>query len=93
MGVRMDWVEGLNRWATELVAQATKKEPSGEYFLGMFGDEHPLCCYYLPDGSFVREDIQAVPWASGPHFFFALRDEEGNWIPESLWSPEEIDSV
>lgn len=45
--------------------------------------------YVLPDGTVYTESIQAVPWSSGPCYFIALRDEVGNWVPESFWTDKE----
>lgn len=46
----------------------------------------------LPDGRVLREEVQANPWSSGPCYFVALKDEAGNWVPESLWTDEEIEA-
>jgi len=43
--------------------------------------------------AYAREDIQAVPWSAGPCYFIALRDKNGVWIPETLWSEEEINAA
>lgn len=57
---------------------------------GAFGNSFPLYEYTLQNGRVVREAVQATPWSSGPCFFIALKDEEGNWIQESLWSNKAI---
>ena len=67
-------------------------EPSGHY-TGMFDQEHGLTKYTFPDGKVYQEAVQADPWSSGPVFFLALKDENGNWVPESLWSDEAISNA
>lgn len=68
---------------------AVKIEPSGDTFEGFEGPYY-LSRYTLPDGRVFTEFLQAEPWSSGPMFFIALKDEEGNVVPESLWTDEEI---
>lgn len=46
--------------------------------------------YTLPNGCVYREKVQAEPWSSGPCYFVALVDETGAWVPESLWTDEEL---
>lgn len=68
-----------------------KQEPSGETYSGMLDEEeYRLNKYIFPDGRVYFERVQAEPWSSGPVIFLALQDEEGNWIPESLWPEEAI---
>ena len=69
---------------------SVRKEESGSSFSGMFGDTYPLHTYTFPDGRVYAESVQAEPWSSGPCFFLALKDENGAWVPESLWSEEAI---
>lgn len=57
---------------------------------GMYDDVVGLTAYNLPDGQLLREHVQLSPWSSGPMFFFALKDRDGNWIPESLWTTREV---
>ena len=70
-----------------------RREPSGRSFYGMFEDEYRLNKYTLRDGRVYYEEVQADPWSSGPVFFLALKDEDGNWVPETLWAQEEIDNA
>lgn len=58
---------------------------------GMFDDGPELYEYDLEDGRIVREEIQAIPWSSGPCIFLKLIDENGKSLFE--WSQEEIDNV
>lgn len=62
-------------------------------FEGMFGEPYPLYRHTLPDGREFTEDVQETVWSSGPCIFLALRDEEGDWIERSLWSPEELEEM
>ncbi|MEK9180319.1 MAG: hypothetical protein AAB897_02815 [Patescibacteria group bacterium] len=39
------------------------------------------------------EEVQAEPWSSGPVFFLALQDEDGNWVAETLWPEEDIENA
>ena len=50
-----------------------------------------LFAYTFPDGRVLREEVQTEPWSSGPCYLLALKDEQGNWVPESLWTEEEIE--
>jgi hypothetical protein len=77
-------------FARPVYEPSVKKEESGRSYVGMFEDEYPLYKYTFPDGQVYFEDLQAAPWSSGPVHFLALRDESGNWIPESLWPEEAI---
>jgi hypothetical protein len=67
-----------------------KKEESGEFYLGMFDNTYPLHKYTFPDGRIYFEVLQVERWSSGPVHFLALQDENRNWIPESLWTEEDI---
>ena len=61
---------------------------------GMF-NEHvvDLKSYLLTDGKICQEYVQAEPWSSGPCIFLALQYSDGTPIEETLWNPEDIDSV
>ena len=59
---------------------------------GAFYNEFPLFKYTFEDGRVLYEYVQASPWSSGPWFLTALRDGDGNPVPESLWTDEEIAS-
>lgn len=61
---------------------------------GMFDEDvHILKRYYLKQGGYVDEYVQAEPWSSGPVIFLALMDSNGQPIPETLWSQEEINNA
>ncbi len=65
-----------------------------ETFSGMFdGEEYPLHRYIFPDGRVLVESVQAAPWSSGPCIFLALKNEKGEWVPESLWLEDAIASA
>ncbi len=44
----------------------------------------------MPNGKAYDEFVQATPWSSGPCYFLALKDSDGNVVPESLWSEDEL---
>ena len=67
-----------------------KIEESGEFCSGMFEDKYPLHKFTFPSGQVYFEKVQAERQSSGLMFFLALQDEDGNWVPESLWAEEVI---
>lgn len=70
-----------------------KKEESGEFYSSSMLDNEqrrPLHKYICPSGKVYFERIQAEPWSSGPIVFLALQDNQGNWVPESLWAEKTI---
>lgn len=60
---------------------------------GAFGDYAAgyLRTYKDDSGYIIREKLQATPWSSGPCYFVALQDEEGNFIEDLMWTEAEID--
>lgn len=60
-------------------------------YYGMFNTEYPLHRYTTSEGKVYEEVLQAEPWASGPMFFLALQDGNGDLLPNSLWTDEEIE--
>jgi hypothetical protein len=72
---------------------STKRVEDGKTYSGMFEDTYPLGRYIFPNGQVYYEEVQAQPWSAGPVFFLALRDEKGEWVPESLWPDEEIENA
>lgn len=88
---RTDHYVGINERAEKLIegAEATQYDTLDGAFMNQF----PLMQYDLPDGTTYFEYVQAEPWASGPHFFLALHDDEGNEVPASLWTDKEIEEV
>ena len=50
----------------------------------------PLKKYLLKDGNWVFEKIQEVIWSSGPMYFLALENDQGEWLPETFWTKEEL---
>ncbi|MBI5077701.1 hypothetical protein HZB94_04980 [Candidatus Falkowbacteria bacterium] len=82
---------GQERMPDRPVFESTvKKEESGESYTGMFTVEYPLHKYTFPNGQIYYERLQTAPWSSGPVHFLALQNEDGKWVPESLWTDEEI---
>ena len=59
--------------------------------------------FELKDGRIVREEVQGIPWSSGPMIFFRLAevsgevDEKGNQIsffpPLYEWDPDEWEKM
>ncbi len=76
-----------------VVEPCVRQEPSGRSYSGMFGDEYPLYKYTFREGDVFYEEVQAEPWSSGPVFFLALQDEDGNWVAETLWPEEDIENA
>lgn len=60
---------------------------------GMFEELFPLWRYTFDDGTILEEYVQAQPWSSGPCFFIALKDSDGNVVKESLWDEKTINDV
>lgn len=58
---------------------------------GAFQD-HVACLrrFILPTGEIFDEFVQCEPWSSGPMYFIALKDVNGDVVPESLWTDREI---
>lgn len=52
-------------------------------------DKFQLYKYTLIDGTQFFEAEQAAPWSSGPMIFTALKDGDGNWVKESLWTNDD----
>ena len=49
--------------------------------------------YIMPNGKVYEEFLQADPWSSGPCYFIALKDQQGNPVPQSLWTDEELNNA
>ena len=92
--MRCDQYMGLTEAAQSLISgESVRMEKSGKTYSGMFDDVFCLNRYTLQDGRVFTEAVQAEPWSSGPCFFLALQDEHGEWVPESLWSENEINAA
>lgn len=72
---------------------SVKREPTGKSFSSWYDEEYPLHRYIFPDGRVYTESVQASVDSSGPVIFLALQDEQGQWIPESLWEEAEIEAA
>ncbi|MDP3779002.1 MAG: hypothetical protein Q8R30_03115 [bacterium] len=47
--------------------------------------------YIMPDGRVYQEQVQSERGEVGnKSIFIALRDGEGAWVPESLWSADDM---
>lgn len=78
---------GLCYRALNLVSgRNVERKPAGQSYSCAAGVVQ-LNKYVLLDGRVYREDVQHE---NGFGFFLALRDEKGNWIPESMWTKEEM---
>jgi hypothetical protein len=64
---------------------------TGEFFVGMFDDKYPLHRYELTNGKVFVAYVQRCIWSSGPCFWLALKDKDGNPVSESLWQEEEME--
>lgn len=49
--------------------------------------------YTMPDGTVYNEYVQAEPWSSGPCYFIALKNADGNIVHNSLWTDDEINNA
>ena len=96
MTVTREYPDG---WVTKETNQVFESTVKSEVYRTLDGAWNPgflkLFKYTFPDGRILYEDVQAEPWSSGPVYFLALRDSEysveWNWIPDSLWTDEEIE--
>lgn len=84
---------GLSPGALTHVAKSTQHYPSPESAIGMFGEEIPLCEYEFPDGKVLQERVQCEQWHSGPMIFTALKGDDGQWVPEFMWTTDEMEKV
>ena len=53
---------------------------------------YPLSKYTFRDGSSLQEVEQISRWDSGPTIYTCLADTHGNFLIESQWSGEELES-
>jgi hypothetical protein len=68
---------------------SVKKEETGDFY--SLGGEHyayPLYKYVFRDGRVYYEEIQRS--LETCCIALALKDENGHWVPESLWTDEEL---
>ena len=83
----------LNNRATRLIESAQKVEVCG--FVDDYGSaDEPLHKYILPDGRIYREAEQTTLFSKEGYdsvkVYLALKNEKGNWIPNSLWRKQEM---
>jgi hypothetical protein len=88
---RTDHYVGINHRAEQLIQGAEAHQY--DTFDGAFMNRFPLMQYVLPDGTNYFEFVQADPWASGPHFFLALKDENDSIVDGSLWFDDEVENL
>lgn len=53
----------------------------------------PLYRYIYPDGTEYQEEVQVEFEGNGHWRCFALKDQWGHWVADTLWSNEEIESA
>jgi hypothetical protein len=88
-----DWIENFERKVQRKVQNGVVKTPSGNKYSGSsYGEEYCLNKYTFVNGRVLEEFLQAAPWDSGPCFFLALKDKNGEKVLESLWTDEQIDA-
>jgi hypothetical protein len=86
---RFESVAGLNERAFELVRGKKFKRRYAKQDM-CWQEPDDLWCYVMEDGTAYYEAEQDCPWSSGPTHFYALRDDAGEWVSESLWTEDEI---
>ena len=88
----VDWIGDPCPHCGKQTQQGYMTEPI-ENKLGMFGESEPIYKYQLKDGTCAYEADQITPWSSGPVIFTALKDENGEWIKDTLWHGVDINEV
>ena len=87
--VHREYEDGTLKEFTQLGTEDNTKCEVFQEFEGAW-NKMELNKYIFPDGTEYFEYIQAEPWSSGPCYFLALKDRNGNIVQESLWTEEEI---
>jgi hypothetical protein len=87
---RTEDMYGLNGRGKALVAGYVARGSYAE--LHMVWEEPWSLDRYLVNGHTYEEAEQDCPWSSGPKHLLALK-ENGEWVPESLWTDEEIAEI
>lgn len=81
---------GLNQFARNLVVCA-KQEKNGQRYSCTICKVYYMNQYIMPDGRVYQEQVQSERGEVGnKSIFIALRDGEGAWVPESLWSADDM---
>jgi hypothetical protein len=90
--MQLDTFVGLSQRAGWIIQEAACIDPiGGGTYLTAWGGDWELASYEMEDGTVYREHLQADPLTlSGPCYFLALLNEEGEPVVESLWTEEEI---
>lgn len=84
---------GLNGWALErITSPGAKTALTDAVYADTQGSKHPLFQYTITDGTIYVEDLQTYLSLDAERkiYFLALLDGAGKWVPESIWSDEEI---
>src|SRR3989338_10018370 len=77
--------EGLN--SAPIYRYPAKTEERGKFCRD--GIEYILNKHTLFDGQVYCEEVQTNSWLPPGYPFIALQDEDGSWVPESLWTEDE----
>lgn len=77
---------GMNPWAKSTVANAVKVENAGS----LSAVWHTLKRYTMADGNVYTEYQQTVVESISDVYFTALHDQNGNKLPQSLWTDAEM---
>ncbi len=77
----------FSRWVR---VSLVRSEHAGAIATASHKENRILHRYTLPNGVQYTEYLQACPGSGGPCYFIALKDSQGNLVPESLWTKDEI---
>ncbi|MEK9183979.1 MAG: hypothetical protein AAB890_02815 [Patescibacteria group bacterium] len=75
----------LNEWASNLVKSALPVCMENN-------NEPPLYKHIFLNGQVYIETLQEVPWSS-ENQLIVLKDEKGDFVPESLWTMGDVDNA
>lgn len=85
----MNGIRVVNKWTKQFVEEASSSVINR--WASLEGFHFSLCEYTFPDRKVYHEAIYETELQDGQMFvFISLQDENGEWLSESLWSPEEI---
>ncbi|TSC82541.1 MAG: hypothetical protein G01um101419_547 [Parcubacteria group bacterium Gr01-1014_19] len=101
---KLAYTEKITRWFPdgswskvpdrEVFESTVKSEESGFRINESPWLDCPLMMYTMPDGkSYIEQAQQRGVSDSYGFVLLALQDQQGNWLPESLWTPGEISKL
>lgn len=86
--------DAAETWLSQRMQDVSPLDGRGKMVEGAWGDyAGQLGIYLLDNGDIVNEELQEVPWSSGPCYLTALQDVNGQWIKESLWTEFEDNPI